>query len=227
MNGEDIKPSVSAGGSSGDLRRAWSTRTAFGVFGIIIIIGGSLVSFGVLAFLFYLWLGNLTNARFDYPLALSFLPAFTPFGEVTGPANTTPTDRGLSDTGSVYRVYLPLTESNGTTVQEYDGKIISFVSRFLCMRPKLVGAGVEQIFQNFPASDIPGLPAFSGNISYQASFDTVGLSAPPHCQGFRCFSSSVNCTSPSRRSTICGPRCRPASPTVPTRCSSLRSWTRP
>ncbi len=335
MNGEDIKPSVSAGGSSGDLGRARSARTALGVFGLIVIIGGSLVSLGVLAFLFYLWLGkgtddgassqyvwrrivvgqalgptvtiasailriiisaqalagtsliaaiilerhgvplaylaemsvlrcensgpirmvslmlssrfffwntklpfiltiillvgalgsqftstllvsdlgiiplvgdptsipvgnfgNFTNARFDYPLALSFPPAFTPFGEVAGPGNSTPTDRGLSDTGSVQRVYLPLIESNRTTVREYDGQTISFASRFVCMRPKLVGAGVEQIFQNFPGSGVPGLPAFSGKISYQAAFDAVGLSGPANCQGIRCFSSSFNCTLP-------------------------------
>ncbi len=140
---------------------------------------------------------NLTNARFDYPMALSFPPAFTPFGEVAGPANSTaPTAAGLSDTGPVQRLYLPLADANRTVVRSYRGKAIVMSSRFVCMRPQLVGAGIDQIPGDFPDSTIPGLPAFTGNISYTAALSAAGLDPPPDCPDAACFSTSFNCSLP-------------------------------
>ncbi len=53
-------------------------------------------------------------------------PTFVPFGELAGVADSiSPTDAGLSDTGVVQRVFLPLSENDRVPVRSYQGRDMS------------------------------------------------------------------------------------------------------
>ncbi|KAH8836587.1 hypothetical protein MCOR01_011544 [Pyricularia oryzae] len=120
--------------------------------------------------------------------------AYIPFGEVGSGMNSTPTSLGLSDTGIVRRVFLPVSPSEQEHVRRYSGQAVVFNSRFVCMRPS-VSATVTSSANIWPGTSF--LPLFLnvwGNIDYEATFAEAGMPLPANCPGGSCFPSAFNCS---------------------------------
>ncbi len=106
---------------------------------------------------------------------LEMLPTFVPFGELAGPAaSVTPTDAGLSDTGVVQRVFLPLTETDRAAVRVYQGKGYVFSSRFVCARPVFTNATLVPLSIG-DNQDVSLVPVLVGNISFPDTIYNAGL----------------------------------------------------
>jgi len=124
------------------------------------------------------------KAPVDYYNYLEVPPLFIPFGELTSPSDMTPTADGLSDTGPVQRVFLPVDETNRTTIRSYAGKAYVVSTRYACLPPAVTSAALLK----FP---VPGstrgafINYFAGNISYDMTFAGAGLDFA--CPTANCF----------------------------------------
>jgi len=136
---------------------------------------------------------DLGGAKMIQAAGLDFTPYFVPFGEVSGPANTTtPSSQGLSDTGHVQRVLLPMPEATRVTLRSYQGKAFVLTTRNVCLRPSITGT----IHLASSAGSIS--PVLSGNISFPDTFSESGSSSslPPDCASGSCFAAAAafNCS---------------------------------
>ncbi|KAF6811912.1 hypothetical protein CPLU01_15018 [Colletotrichum plurivorum] len=122
--------------------------------------------------------------------------AYVPFGEVfSAERNSTPSELGVADTGSVKRVFLPLSTAELASLRGYEGKAYAFESRFVCMRPS-ISVALSTIIPP-PNTDTLLFYLFaSGNISWESTFQRAGLPLPTNCDGGSCFPSSFNCSLP-------------------------------
>ncbi len=120
--------------------------------------------------------------------------AYEPFGEI--PRGRTPPlmDRGVSDTGAVKRVFLPIPQDERPTLRRYQGKAFVFHSRHVCMRP-VMDAAVFALRE--PIVGNPTEIEVVGNMSYAASLQAAGLGLPANCAGGLCFSAGFNCSLPT------------------------------
>jgi len=138
---------------------------------------------------------DLRNQGFAQMPVLGFQPAFTPFGEVKLPTSRPRLDdAGLSDTGVVQRVFMPMAEGNRTNLRSYEGKGVVYSSRFVCVKPSITG-GVE-------LSDDENqrlTPRFSGTIDFQGTWQrNAALDFPRNCTALSCFADAAafNCNLP-------------------------------
>ncbi|KAL8397250.1 hypothetical protein RB594_004100 [Gaeumannomyces avenae] len=140
-------------------------------------------------------LSHQSNGWLDRPTA------YVPFGEISSPgaADAVPSgETGLSDTGVVRRVFLPVRQQQ--MIRRYHGPAIVFNSRFVCMRPSVV-AGASPTASNAaaaPQSSVPRLDV-TGGIDYAAAFAAAGLPLPPGCPRGSCFPRAFNCSLPQLR----------------------------
>ncbi|TLS21125.1 uncharacterized protein PpBr36_10511 [Pyricularia pennisetigena] len=121
--------------------------------------------------------------------------AYIPFGELGSGMNSTPTQLGVSDTGIVRKVFLPVSTNDQEHVRRYSGQAVVFNSRFVCMRPSVSAAAVTSSANVWPGTSF--LPLFLsvwGNIDYEATFADAGMPLPPNCPGGSCFPSAFNCS---------------------------------
>jgi hypothetical protein len=121
--------------------------------------------------------------------------AYLPFGEVSPVSDSTPSERGISDTGRIQRVFVPLSVLGQSTMRQYEGSAFNLDSRFVCIRPS-VDAMLSVTAPSSATSTTPLFLQASGNISYGSSFDTAGIDMPPACSGGTCFASSFDCSLP-------------------------------
>ncbi|KAF5524008.1 hypothetical protein CGCA056_v004378 [Colletotrichum aenigma] len=121
--------------------------------------------------------------------------AYVPFGEVSSSGNSTPNNLGVSDTGVLNRVFLPVSSERMSSLRLYEGKGYGFDSRFVCMRPS-VSAALSMTVPPSSTSLLSFYLALVGNISIQATFREAGLQLPPGCEDGTCFPSSFNCSLP-------------------------------
>ncbi|KAF9877091.1 hypothetical protein CkaCkLH20_05357 [Colletotrichum karsti] len=121
--------------------------------------------------------------------------AYVPFGEAPSAGDPTPSDLGVSDTGFVNRVFLPVSTEKMASLREYDGKGYGFDSRFVCMRPSM--SAILTVTIPPPGTTfLPFYLAIVGNLSPATTFRQAGLQLPAGCEDGRCFPSSFNCSLP-------------------------------
>ncbi|KAJ9144681.1 hypothetical protein NKR23_g5749 [Pleurostoma richardsiae] len=121
--------------------------------------------------------------------------AYVPFGEVQSAADTSPTSSGLSDTGVMRRVFLPVSQAQRSTLRRYVGNAFGFSSRFVCMRPSMDAVLTGNVLPPFTAY-IAFYLSISGNISYEQTFADAGMNLPANCPRGSCFPRSFNCSLP-------------------------------
>ncbi|KAL8365475.1 hypothetical protein RB595_004337 [Gaeumannomyces hyphopodioides] len=136
-------------------------------------------------------LSHQSNGWLDRPTA------YVPFGEISSPgaADAVPSETtGLSDTGVVRRVFLPVRQQQ--MIRRYHGPAIVFNSRFVCMRPSVVGARLTASNGTADRDGPPSVPRLdvSGGIDYAAAFAAAGLPLPPGCRRGSCFPQGFNCS---------------------------------
>ncbi|KAK3937980.1 hypothetical protein QBC46DRAFT_391210 [Diplogelasinospora grovesii] len=125
-------------------------------------------------------------------------PAFIPFGERNiSEISPLPNQSGVSDTGILQRVFIPVPETNRTSLRSYQGKVYAMNSRFVCVRPVLehlelmVTPGAQTVSSNFGVF-------ISAGIDFNASLAKAQLEYPTGCDDGACFrtASWFNCTLP-------------------------------
>ncbi|KAL8335228.1 hypothetical protein RB598_009428 [Gaeumannomyces tritici] len=140
-------------------------------------------------------LSHQSNGWLDRPTV------YVPFGEISSPgaADAVPSgETGLSDTGVVRRVFLPVRQQQ--IIRRYHGPAIVFNSRLVCMRPSVL-AGASLTASNAaaaPQSSVPRLDV-TGGIDYAAAFAAAGLPLPPGRPRGSCFPRAFNCSLPQLR----------------------------
>jgi hypothetical protein len=121
--------------------------------------------------------------------------AYMPFGEAPFQGDPSPSELGASDTGVVRRVYLPVSQTQRTTLRRYKGQGFGFKSRFVCIRPSVNMTITVNAPPPFTAT-IPFFLQVHGNISHRTAFSRAGLFLPSNCSDGSCFPTSFNCSLP-------------------------------
>ncbi|KAK3339879.1 hypothetical protein B0T25DRAFT_618531 [Lasiosphaeria hispida] len=125
-------------------------------------------------------------------------PTYAPFGENNVSAiSPLPNEKGLSDTGIMQRVFVPVKETNRTSLRSYEGKSYAMNSRFVCVPPVLEKPQITVVPGPKEVSIANGY-FISAGIDMAATLAGAGLKFPPDCEGGRCFagSSAFNCSLP-------------------------------
>ncbi|KAK0704360.1 hypothetical protein B0H67DRAFT_464300, partial [Lasiosphaeris hirsuta] len=125
-------------------------------------------------------------------------PTYAPFGENNVSAiSPLPNEKGLSDTGIMQRVFVPVKETNRTSLRSYEGKAYAMNSRFVCVPPVLEKPHITLVPGPKEVSDANGY-FISAGIDIAGTLADAGLEFPPDCDGGSCFagSSAFNCSLP-------------------------------
>ncbi|KAI1132727.1 hypothetical protein F5Y10DRAFT_260882 [Nemania abortiva] len=100
-------------------------------------------------------------------------PAFAIYGERRSNTTVIPNSDGLSDTGIIDRVLLPIGKpEDRTSVRNYDGVAIVFSSRVVCMRPEIRNLELDRIFGGDKGSNFGQLNA---TLDYGLSLKKAGV----------------------------------------------------
>jgi hypothetical protein len=145
---------------------------------------------------------DLASQQLEQQPLLSFSPSFTPFGTAMGASDTSISEKGVSDTGVVQRVFIPMDDKDRTSLRDYQGKAYVHSSRFVCVRPTVKG-GVE-----FVDGRQGVVPQFSGTIDVAATWSDAALPMPQNCSALSCLLDAANfeCALPVQSTSIPGSR---------------------
>lgn len=92
-------------------------------------------------------------------------PVYAVFGEVPTTQDTSPDNRGFSDTGLAQRGLLPMANSNiRTSVRQYDGMGMIMSSRVACMRPIITNATLDLAYDSSNFRRLQGVLHYSQSL---------------------------------------------------------------
>jgi len=125
--------------------------------------------------------------------------AWVPFGEGVAPrADMAPSRSGVSDTGLLRRVFLPLPQDGEASLRRYVGPGYALDARYVCVPPVVDAAlSVAPTTDVPPADRMPFHSNITGSINYGATFGGAGLAFDSSCSAGSCFPSTIDCTIPS------------------------------
>ncbi|KAK0610601.1 hypothetical protein B0T17DRAFT_621069 [Bombardia bombarda] len=126
------------------------------------------------------------------------------FGEVPSNMTAAPNSLGLSDTGIVKRIFLPMTPDSQLNLRRFDGVAFVMNSRFACMRPVLKDPVVKvtttgsfvRFFGNGTNQDISYSLRMGGEIDHASTMKNAGIDFPDDCPGGTCLPARYNCSLP-------------------------------
>jgi hypothetical protein len=122
-----------------------------------------------------------------------------PFGEMKAlPTNMSPSGFGVSDTGVLRRVFLPLRQDGEAPLRGFRGGGFAMDSRYVCMPPVLNATISVSPATGAPAANtMPFYSNISGSINYGTTFAMAGLGFDSSCLSGSCFAPTFDCTIPS------------------------------
>ncbi|KAI3327369.1 hypothetical protein HD806DRAFT_520234 [Xylariaceae sp. AK1471] len=143
---------------------------------------------------------TLVNLVFN-PNTTVFLPsteywtqrprAYATFGEINPGVLASPNELGVSGTGVVRRVFLPIPDaSKRSTISRYAGAAWVVSSTTTCM-PPVIGGLISGATTNGGVNS--GFGQFVGNISYESTFKQAGLAQIPLCDDQKCLPTQFEC----------------------------------
>ncbi|KAI1368997.1 hypothetical protein F5Y08DRAFT_335207 [Xylaria arbuscula] len=155
-------------------------------------------------------LGNINTTEFGDLLALQndidirfYLdnnisarpPIYAAFGEVQAGFNTTPNEKGASDTGFIQRSLIPISDVNSrTSIKKIEGNTMVMGSRVSCIRPHI---NAEYSAFNFQGNEDVYYGYIEGTVDYNASFAEAGVTSNLPCADIECMAEKFYCVIPS------------------------------
>ncbi len=116
-------------------------------------------------------------------------PAPVLFGEISTGTSPLPTDKGVSDTGAVKRLFPPISQDAMSTLRRYQGGLVALYSRFVCLPPTFDDLEVQQ--------GAGTRVSVMGSLEFAASFANTEVDFDTSCGKINtCFPPSVafNCS---------------------------------
>ncbi|KAI1360755.1 hypothetical protein F5Y08DRAFT_348457 [Xylaria arbuscula] len=124
------------------------------------------------------------------------------FGEVDSRVDPSPTEYGVSDTGTKRRAFLPFLKEARIDLQYFSGAAFSSVSRVTCIRPSM------EARLSFTPN---GYPLLQGSINYNRSLEDAGQLPIQRCytapgNNVFCLPTTFNCTLPGSYDSVPNPQ---------------------
>ncbi|KAJ3567298.1 hypothetical protein NPX13_g6821 [Xylaria arbuscula] len=144
-----------------------------------------------------------TSLMLFYDLGISTRPPiYAAFGEVQEGFNTTPNEKGASDTDFIQRSLIPMSDVNSrTSIKRIEGNTMVMGARASCIRPH-----INAKYSALTWAGNVDLPYgyIEGTVDYNASFAEAGVTSDMPCIEMECAAVGFGCTIPNLRAKEVG-----------------------